>query len=154
MFPSRRVRPTAVSSPTTRCSPTSACATHDNGWVAVDATEGTGIPGVWAAGTRSTAQVIYRSRRGSAAAIAINNDLVDEDLPIAVTNFSSTSPSSITLPEANGVRTAPSAALTQPISRTEELTRPSAAHPHPRPDDSRTPGRTKPAGPPTPSWQS
>ena len=33
------------------------------------------------------AQVITAAGEGSAAAIAINNDLVDEDLPIAVTNF-------------------------------------------------------------------
>ena len=65
------------------------CATHDNGWVAVDATGRTSIPGVWAAGNavNPRAQVITAAGEGSAAAIAINNDLVDEDLPIAVTNF-------------------------------------------------------------------
>ncbi len=65
------------------------CATHDNGWVAVDASGRTNIPGVWAAGNavNPRAQVITASGEGSAAAIAINNDLIDEDLPIAVTNF-------------------------------------------------------------------
>ena len=65
------------------------CATHDNGWVAVDATGRTSIPGVWAAGNavNPRAQVITAAGEGSAAAIAINNDLVDEDLPIAVMNF-------------------------------------------------------------------
>jgi thioredoxin reductase len=65
------------------------CATHDNGWVSVDATGRTSIPGVWAAGNavNPRAQVITAAGEGSAAAIAINNDLVDEDLPIAVTNF-------------------------------------------------------------------
>ncbi len=65
------------------------CATHDNGWVAVDPTGRTSIPGVWAAGNavNPRAQVITAAGEGSAAAIAINNDLVDEDLPVAVTNF-------------------------------------------------------------------
>ena len=65
------------------------CATHDNGWVVVDATGRTSVPGVWAAGNavNPRAQVITAAGEGSAAAIAINNDLVDEDLPIAVTSF-------------------------------------------------------------------
>ena len=127
------------------------CATHDNGWVAVDATGGTSIPGVWAAGNavNPRAQVITAAGEGSAAAIAINNDLVDEDLPIAVTNFRLDLPSEHhPAPNQRG-RTAPSAALTQPISRTEELSMPNAAHPSPRPDDSAHPVAPKPAGPPT-----
>ena len=65
------------------------CATHPNGWVVVDATGATSVPGVWAAGNavNPRAQVITAAGEGSAAAIAINNDLVEEDLPIAVTNF-------------------------------------------------------------------
>jgi len=65
------------------------CASHDNGWVAADATGRTSVPGVWAAGNavNPRAQVITAAGEGSAAAIAINNDLVDEDLPIAVANF-------------------------------------------------------------------
>jgi thioredoxin reductase len=65
------------------------CATRDNGWVAVDATGATSVPGVWAAGNavNPRAQVITAAGEGSAAAIAINTDLVDEDVPIAVTNF-------------------------------------------------------------------
>ena len=65
------------------------CAIHDNGWVATDATGRTSVPGVWAAGNgvNPRAQVITAAGEGSAAAIAINNDLVDEDLPIAVVNF-------------------------------------------------------------------
>ncbi len=65
------------------------CATHDNGWVAVDSTGRTSVPGVWAAGNavNPRAQVITAAGEGSAAAIAMNNDLVDEDLPIAVTSF-------------------------------------------------------------------
>ncbi|MEO5851173.1 MAG: NAD(P)/FAD-dependent oxidoreductase [Nocardioides sp.] len=62
------------------------CATQDIGWVAADATGRTSVPGVWAAGNavNPRAQVITAAGEGSAAAIAINNDLVDEDLPIAV----------------------------------------------------------------------
>ena len=65
------------------------CAVRDNGWVQVDATGATSVPGIWAAGdpTNPRAQVITAAGEGSAAAIAINNSLVDEDLPIAVTNF-------------------------------------------------------------------
>lgn len=65
------------------------CATLDSGWVVVDQTGRTSVPGVWAAGNavNPRAQVITAAGEGSAAAIAINNDLVDEDLPIAVANF-------------------------------------------------------------------
>ena len=65
------------------------CATDDNGWVAVDATGRTSVHGVWAAGNavNPRAQVITAAGEGSAAAIAVNNDLVDEDLPIAVASF-------------------------------------------------------------------
>jgi len=65
------------------------CELAKNGWVAVDPTGRTSVPGVWAAGNavNPRAQVITAAGEGSAAAIAINNDLVDEDLPIAVANF-------------------------------------------------------------------
>lgn len=64
------------------------CATHDNGWVVTDATGGTSVTGVWAAGNavNPRAQVITAAGEGSAAAIAINNDLVEEDVADAVTN--------------------------------------------------------------------
>jgi thioredoxin reductase len=66
------------------------CTVRDNGWVLVDAATGaTSVPGVWAAGnaTNPRAQVITAAGEGSAAAIAINNTLVEEDLPTAVINF-------------------------------------------------------------------
>ncbi|SFC65204.1 Thioredoxin reductase [Nocardioides terrae] len=65
------------------------CETGQNHWVTVDATGRTSVPGVWAAGNavNPRAQVITAAGEGSAAAIAINNDLVDEDLPITVANF-------------------------------------------------------------------
>ena len=56
--------------------------TDERGWVAVDATGRTSIDGVYAAGnaTNPRAQVITAAGEGSAAAIAINNDLVDDDV--------------------------------------------------------------------------
>nr|WP_198950508.1 NAD(P)/FAD-dependent oxidoreductase [Kineosporia sp. A_224] len=65
------------------------CATQPGGWVATDATGRTSIPGVWAAGNavNPRAQVITAAGEGSEAAIAINNDLVDEDTTEAVTSF-------------------------------------------------------------------
>ena len=65
------------------------CDTDDHGWVATDGTGRTSVPGVWAAGNavNPRAQVITAAGEGSAAAIAINNDLVEEDTSIAVTGF-------------------------------------------------------------------
>ena len=62
------------------------CATENTGWVRVDATGRTSVPGVWAAGNivNPRAQVITAAGEGSAAAIAVNNDLVEEDLRVAV----------------------------------------------------------------------
>jgi thioredoxin reductase len=65
------------------------CDVRDDGWVAVDPTGRTSVPGVWAAGnaTNPRAQVITAAGEGSAAAIAINNDLVDEDTERAVARY-------------------------------------------------------------------
>jgi thioredoxin reductase len=62
------------------------CAVRDNGWVAIDPTGATSVEGVWAAGNAvdPRAQVITAAGEGSAAAIAINNDLVQEDVALAV----------------------------------------------------------------------
>jgi len=62
------------------------CATHENGWVVADPTGRTTVPGVWVAGNvvNPRAQVITAAGEGSAAAIAINNDLVEEDVQAAV----------------------------------------------------------------------
>ena len=56
------------------------------GWPVVDMTGKTSVPGVWAAGNavNPRAQVITAAGEGSAAAIAINNDLTDEDVRDAV----------------------------------------------------------------------
>jgi len=65
------------------------CTVRDTGWVHVDGTGATSVPGVWAAGNavNPRAQVITAAGEGSAAAIAINNSLVEEDVPVAVSNF-------------------------------------------------------------------
>ncbi|MDN5795347.1 MAG: NAD(P)/FAD-dependent oxidoreductase [Intrasporangium sp.] len=65
------------------------CVTDDNGWVVADATGRTSVAGVWAAGNVSNAraQVITAAGEGSAAAIAINNGLVEEDIPSPVADI-------------------------------------------------------------------
>ena len=65
------------------------CATHDNGWVVTDPSGRTSVTGIWVAGnvTDARAQVITAAGEGSATAIAINNDLVEEDVRHAVRDF-------------------------------------------------------------------
>jgi len=62
------------------------CDLDDDGWVRADAVGRTTVPGVWVAGNAANprAQVITAAGEGSAAAIGLNNDLVDEDVRIAV----------------------------------------------------------------------
>ena len=62
------------------------CAADANGWVSIDAGGRTSVPGVFAAGNavNPRAQVITAAGEGSAAAIAINNELVEEDVSVAV----------------------------------------------------------------------
>jgi thioredoxin reductase len=65
------------------------CDLDDNGWVRVDGTGRTSNPHVWAAGNvvDPRAQVITAAGAGSAAAIALNADLVDDDVRAAVQAF-------------------------------------------------------------------
>jgi thioredoxin reductase len=65
------------------------CDLDDNGWVVTGANGTTSVPGVWAAGNVANprAQVITAAGEGSAAAIAINADLVDDDVRNAVRDF-------------------------------------------------------------------
>jgi thioredoxin reductase len=62
------------------------CDLDESGWVVTDGTGRTTVPGVWAAGNvrNPRAQVITAAGEGSTAAIAINADLVDEDVRRAV----------------------------------------------------------------------
>ena len=61
------------------------CEVDDLGFVQVDDAGRTNIPGVWAIGNVANprAQVITAAGEGSAAAIAINTDLVHEDVEVA-----------------------------------------------------------------------
>ena len=61
-------------------------AVDGNGWPTRDASGLTSVPGVWVAGNVANprAQVITAAGEGSAAAIAINADLVEEDVRLAV----------------------------------------------------------------------
>ncbi|MDQ1618152.1 MAG: hypothetical protein QOE19_721 [Actinomycetota bacterium] len=65
------------------------CAVDDNDWVVADATGRTSVAGVWVAGNAANAraQVITAAGEGSAAAIALNADLVEEDVQHAVEAF-------------------------------------------------------------------
>ncbi len=58
------------------------CAVDTDGWVTADSTGATSVSGVWVAGNTGNprAQVIAAAGEGSAAAIALNADLVDEDV--------------------------------------------------------------------------
>ncbi|GAA3603261.1 NAD(P)/FAD-dependent oxidoreductase [Microlunatus ginsengisoli] len=58
------------------------CTVDSHGWVTTDPTGRTSVPGVWAAGNvvDPRAQLITAAGAGSAAAIAVNADLVDEDV--------------------------------------------------------------------------
>jgi thioredoxin reductase len=65
------------------------CEADAHGWVAVDNTGRTSVPGVWAAGNvvDPRAQVITAAGAGSAAAVALNADLVDDDVRSAVSDY-------------------------------------------------------------------
>jgi thioredoxin reductase len=62
------------------------CEVDDAGFAVVDGTGRTTVPGVWGAGNAvdPRAQVISAAGAGSAAAIAINADLVQDDIALAV----------------------------------------------------------------------
>jgi thioredoxin reductase len=70
------------------------CDVDTDGWVTVDNTGSTRVPGVWAAGNivDPRAQVISAAGAGSAAAIALNADLVDDDVRIAVRDYHGLTP--------------------------------------------------------------
>jgi thioredoxin reductase len=61
----------------------------ENGWVRTDTGGATSVPGLWVAGNLANprAQVITAAGEGSAAAIAMNAVLVDDDVHKAVQNF-------------------------------------------------------------------
>ena len=65
------------------------CDIDEEGWVVTAANGRTSVSGVWVAGNLADprAQVITAAGEGSAAAIAINADLVEEDVRNAVRDF-------------------------------------------------------------------
>jgi thioredoxin reductase len=65
------------------------CAVDDRGWAITDAVGRTTASGVWAAGNavNPRAQVITAAGEGSTAAIALNADLVDDDVRDALQNY-------------------------------------------------------------------
>ena len=65
------------------------CDLDGDGWVVTGANGGTSVPGVRVAGNVSNprAQVITAAGEGSAAAIALNADLVEEEVRLAVCGF-------------------------------------------------------------------
>jgi thioredoxin reductase len=64
------------------------CVLDEHGWVVTDGGR-TSVPGVWVAGNVSNprAQVVTAAGEGSATAIALHADLVEEDVGGAVTRF-------------------------------------------------------------------
>ncbi|MFC7485187.1 NAD(P)/FAD-dependent oxidoreductase [Knoellia sp. CPCC 206453] len=65
------------------------CDLDEQGWVITGPNGTTNVPGLWVAGnvTNARAQVITAAGEGSAAAIAINTDLVGDDVRTAVSHF-------------------------------------------------------------------
>ncbi|MCM2387326.1 NAD(P)/FAD-dependent oxidoreductase [Streptomyces albipurpureus] len=62
------------------------CERDDSGWVVTDGTGRTSVHGVWAVGNVADqrAQVVTAAGMGSVAAIAVNHDLVEEDIERAI----------------------------------------------------------------------
>jgi thioredoxin reductase len=72
------------------------CAVDEHGWVVHDPVGRTTVAGVWVAGNAADprAQVITAAGQGSAAAIALNADLVDEDVERALADHRASHPAS------------------------------------------------------------
>ncbi len=77
------------------------CRTDEQGWVVTDPSGLTSVPGVWAAGNvvDPRAQVITAAGAGSAAAIALNADLVADDVRRAVLEHTPPTPPTRTHPQ-------------------------------------------------------
>jgi thioredoxin reductase len=91
------------------------CEVNEAGFAKVDATGRTSVPGVWAAGNVADprAQVITSAGAGSAAAIAINADLVDEDVERAVERHDAAAMATSATPETVATRALAGAHLDQ-----------------------------------------
>jgi thioredoxin reductase len=73
------------------------CEVDENGWVVHDPAGRTTVTGVWVAGNAADprAQVITAAGQGSATAIALNADLVDEDVQRALADHHHTRPDAV-----------------------------------------------------------
>jgi thioredoxin reductase len=73
------------------------CDLDDDGWVQADAVGRTTVPGVSVAGNVANprAQVITAAGEGSSAAIALNADLVDDDVHTALTSQETPCPTTV-----------------------------------------------------------
>lgn len=73
------------------------CAVDGEGWVVVDPSGRTSVPGVWAAGNAADprAQLITAAGMGSSAAMAINAELVEDDVRRALADRIARPPVSI-----------------------------------------------------------
>jgi thioredoxin reductase len=82
------------------------CEVGDDGFVRVDRTGQTSVSGVWVAGNASNprAQVITAAGEGSAAAIAINTGLVQEDIQNALSRVAAESDEWASLKETGGIQ--------------------------------------------------
>ncbi|MEV0546803.1 FAD-dependent oxidoreductase [Nocardia salmonicida] len=62
------------------------CTVGADGWVVVDATGRTSVPGIWAAGNvvDSPSQLIHAAAAGSRAAVAVNHYLLEQDIQRAL----------------------------------------------------------------------
>ena len=82
------------------------CQVGEDGFVRADATGRTSVSGVWVAGNASNprAQVITAAGEGSAAAIAINTDLVREDVQTALHAKAQSAPSGASLDPTGGIQ--------------------------------------------------
>lgn len=70
------------------------CVTDQDGWIRTDSVGRTSAPRLWLAGNASNprAQLITAAGEGSATAIAINGELVDDDVRLALHNFRPATP--------------------------------------------------------------
>ncbi len=93
------------------------CGVDAQGWVVADPVGRTSVAGVWVAGNAADAraQVISAAGQGSAAAIALNADLVDEDVERALADHRAGHP-------------APAPAHPTPLHRSEEYAEHHGAH--------------------------
>ena len=121
----------------------------ENGWVRTDGTGAApSVPGLWVAGNLANprAQVITAAGEGSAAAIAMNGELVDDDVRHAVHQLRARRPR-LSRPDRDSWRPAPrttqSTQLRYPLPTTER----NLGEPCPHPANPANPANSRPRRP-------